>query len=112
MSTLPEGYSPESCHWCYQGDMLVGEVSPHRQEWCVQCGTVRVLFAQLGWSYQVSDLARKHPCTGKGAFLSEVPTRALPPLRTKRLGRGLKDLIAQNPIANYRGLFPVPKKED
>jgi len=111
MSTLPEGYSPESCHWCYQGDMLVGESSFHRQEWCVQCGTVRVWFDRTGWSYQVSDLARAHPCAGEGQFLSEVPSRALPPLRKRRLGRGLKDLLPHAGSTVIRGLFPIPGKK-
>jgi len=104
--------------WCYQGDLLVGEVEPHRQEFCVECGTTRVWF-QMGWAYQYPDLARKFlaSCTEvKDTHVSQIPEsiyRAPGKQRKRpdRLGRGLLDLQKTLGAAVIiKGLFPQPKK--
>lgn len=102
----------EGHQWCYQGDMLVDEVSPHRQEWCAKCGTVRVQFS-LGWFYQISDLARANPCKGEDTFLSKVPERSMTRVSSSnRLGRGLKELMDKAAPMTVKGLLPISKDDN
>lgn len=101
--------------WCYQGDLLLEEVSKHRQEWCAKCGTTRVNFHR-GWAIQVPDNAKANPCEGKDTFLSSPPERTYTTRAGKVvLGRGLKDLMEKNPLSKggrgMAALFSPPTKK-
>ena len=94
-------------------EMLIDGISSHRQQWCVRCGTTRVYF-EMGWAYQIPDLARAHPCCdekGKHTFLSTPPERSYPTQASKKvLGRGLKELMAQSTPQSVKGLLEEQKK--
>lgn len=88
--------------WCYHGELLVEEVSRHRQEWCVGCGTVRVLF-QMGWAYQYTDDFRAKLEAGaiieRDRYIGKLPDRIYYKKKgnifPNRLGRGLKELLEE-----------------
>ena len=81
--------------WCYLGELLVSEVSRHRQEFCTGCGTVRVKFDK--WWYMYPELAREllEKCEKVGdTYVWPAPddlSRALHAPK-RRLGRGLLDI--------------------